>query len=50
MERFRAVMSFQQVDRLPTWEWAMWWDKTLTRWRGEGLPLRLGDDVFAIHE
>lgn len=50
VERFRAVMSFQQVDRLPKWEWAMWWDKTLARWRTEGLPLRLGDDVFAIHE
>jgi hypothetical protein len=43
-------MGFQPVDRLPKWEWAMWWDKTLTRWRGEGLPDRLGDDVFAIHE
>ncbi len=28
----------------------MWWDKTLARWRSEGLPGRLGDDVFAIHE
>jgi len=49
VERFRAVMAFQPVDRLPKWEWAMWWDKTLARWRGEGLPDRLGDDVFAIH-
>ena len=29
VERFRAVMSGQPVDRLPMWEWAMWWDKTL---------------------
>src|SRR5512147_1258648 len=43
-------MTFQPVDRLPRWEWAMWWDKTLTRWRGEGLSDELGDDVFAIHE
>ncbi len=43
-------MAFQPVDRLPKWEWAMWWDKTLARWRDEGLPDRLGDDVFAIHE
>jgi hypothetical protein len=50
VERFRAVMGFQPVDRLPIWEWAMWWDQTLARWRGEGLPERLGDDVFAIHE
>ena len=26
VERFRAVMNFQPVDRLPAWEWAMWWD------------------------
>ncbi len=50
VERFRAVMAFQPVDRVPKWEWAMWWDKTLARWRGEGLPEELGDDVFAIHD
>jgi hypothetical protein len=50
VERFRALMNYQPVDRIPKWEWAMWWDKTLARWRNEGLPQRLGDDVFAIHE
>ncbi len=34
VERFRAVMNFQPVDRLPRWEWAMWWDKTI----GAGTP------------
>ena len=29
VERFRAVMNFQPVDRLPRWEWAMWWDETI---------------------
>lgn len=38
VERFRAVMNFQPVDRLPMWEWAMWWDETIARWHGEGLP------------
>jgi hypothetical protein len=38
VERFRAVMDFQPVDRLPRWEWAMWWDETIARWHGEGLP------------
>ena len=33
-------MNFQPVDRLPRWEWAMWWDKTIERWRKEGLPAR----------
>jgi len=36
-QRFRAVMGFQPVDRLPRIEWATWWDQTLRRWQGEGL-------------
>ena len=49
VERFRAVMNRQPVDRLPQWEWAMWWDKTIDRWHGEGLPQEL-TDIFEIHE
>jgi hypothetical protein len=49
VERFRAVMNFQEVDRLPMWEWAMWWDLTLDRWRGEGLPADR-TTVFDIHD
>jgi len=49
VERFRAVMNFQPVDRLPVWEWAMWWDKTIERWHGEGLPAGK-QSVFDIHE
>jgi hypothetical protein len=49
VERFRAVMNFQPVDRLPMWEWAMWWDKTIDRWHGEGLPREL-TGVFEIAE
>jgi len=49
VERFRAVMDFQPVDRLPRWEWAMWWDKTIERWHGEGLPQNL-TGVFEIHD
>jgi hypothetical protein len=40
VERFRAVMDFQAVDRLPRWEWAMWWNETIARWHREGLPER----------
>jgi hypothetical protein len=43
------VMNFQPVDRLPKWEWAMWWDKTIERWHGEGLPAGK-TSVFDIHE
>ena len=49
VERFRAVMNFEPVDRLPRWEWAMWWDQTIARWHGEGLPRELAfHDVFGI--
>ena len=51
VERFRAVMKFQPVDRLPLWEWAMWWDQTIDRWHQEGLPAGLDfSDVFGISE
>ncbi len=46
-ERFRRVMSFQPVDRLPIIEWATWWDQTVNRWHREGLPPDL-TDAFAI--
>lgn len=49
VERFRALMNFRPVDRLPRWEWAMWWDKTIERWHGEGLPKDV-TDVFEIHD
>ena len=42
-ERFHAVMNFQPFDRLPILEWAGWWDKTIERWHGEGLPATLTD-------
>lgn len=49
VERFRAVMNFQPVDRLPRWEWAMWWDETVARWHNEGLPQSLASSqVFKI--
>lgn len=49
VERFRAVMNFQSVDRLPRWEWAMWWDETIARWHQEGLPQHLAfSQVFDI--
>lgn len=48
VERFRAVMDFQRVDRLPCIEWAHWWNRTIDRWHAEGLPAEL-TDVFDIH-
>lgn len=52
VERFRALASFKPIDRLPRWEWAMWWDETVARWKNEGLPQHFGltDSVFDIHE
>ena len=43
IERFHAVMNFQPFDRLPILEWAGWWDLTIDRWHGEGLPAELTD-------
>jgi hypothetical protein len=51
VERFRAVMNFQPADRLPRWEWAMWWDETIMRWHREGLPRSFqAGQVFEISE
>lgn len=45
--RFLKVMSGQvPADRLPLMEWATWWDKTIYRWRNEGLDPNL--DWIAI--
>jgi hypothetical protein len=49
VERFRALMNFQPVDRYPIWEWAMWWDQTISRWHQEGLPPSMDfSQVFEI--
>jgi len=48
-ERFHAIMTFQPFDRLPLLEWATWWDKTIERWHGEGLPADV-TDRYAICE
>lgn len=38
-ERFLKVLNFEKLDdRLPMVEWAAWWDKTMDRWKTEGLP------------
>lgn len=34
----KVLHGERPTDRLPTLEWAWWWDKTLERWEGEGLP------------
>ncbi|OGV40360.1 MAG: hypothetical protein A2X48_23670 [Lentisphaerae bacterium GWF2_49_21] len=48
-ERFKAVMNFQPVDRLPAMEWICWWDKTIERWRSEGLPSGLSREDTLRH-
>ena len=41
-ERFRAVLRLERPEgRLPMIEWAPWWDKTIDRWKREGLPADL---------
>jgi len=41
--RFLNTLHFRPVDRLPMIEWAGWWDKTIHRWKQEGLPNDLAD-------
>jgi len=48
-ERFQAVMNFEPVDELPAMEWICWWDKTIERWLGEGLPKGLGREDLLRH-
>lgn len=35
---FRRTLQFEKCERLPLVEWAAWWDKTVERWKGEGMP------------
>ena len=37
---FTAALQIprESAPRLPRVEWAAWWDKTIQRWEGEGLP------------
>lgn len=45
VNRFKKALAFEKVDRLPVIEWAPWWDKTIERWRREGLPDSLSDGI-----
>lgn len=38
-ERYRKVLNFEPVDRLPMMEWAPWWSETIDRWKSEGLTI-----------
>jgi len=49
VERFRRLMAFEPVDRLPMIEWAGWWNLTVDRWHTEGLPQEM-TDAAAIRE
>lgn len=37
-ERFCNFLNGKEVDRVPVIEWAPWWNLTVERWLGEGLP------------
>ncbi|MDR2135525.1 MAG: hypothetical protein LBO76_02815 [Treponema sp.] len=41
-ERLSAILNGRMPDdRLPMIEWAAWWDKTMDRWKQEGMPAGL---------
>jgi uroporphyrinogen decarboxylase len=43
-ERFRRVMSFQPVDRVPNWEFGVW-PQTVDRWLQEGMPCDIPESL-----
>lgn len=45
-ERFRRVMHYQKVDRIPFFEFG-YWDTTLSRWHAEGLPREVDNEAKA---
>ena len=47
VERYRAALRGETVDRLPMIEWAGYMTETLERWRGEGLPPETEDENVA---
>ncbi len=47
-ERYCNALDGKPVDRLPTMEWATWWDKTIQRWESEGVPTGL--DRVGLYE
>jgi len=49
VERFRAALVGEPVDRLPMTEWAPWWQETLDRWYTEGLPPGMPREDVAAH-
>ncbi len=42
-ERFRRVLHYQKVDRIPFFEFG-YWDTTLPRWHDEGLPKEIDNE------
>jgi len=48
--RFLDVLNFRKpTDRLPMVEWAAWWDQTIERWEGEGLPQAMSLEESLSH-
>lgn len=43
-ERFKRYLAGEPVDRCPAIEWAPWWNQTVNRWKGEGLPAEANTD------
>lgn len=52
-QRFQACMRFEDIDRVPLWEWGPW-GSTLRRWQREGLgagnaPPQLAECEAKVH-
>ena len=44
-KNFNAILDFKKAEKMPVIEWAGWWDKTVTRWRADGLPIDINTNL-----
>ena len=44
-KNFNAILNFQKAEKMPIIEWATWWDKTIARWKADGLPTDINTNI-----
>ena len=49
LERFRACMAYESVDRAPFWDWGGW-PETIERWKTEGYDPKRDNPTAAVDQ
>ncbi len=49
-ERFAGIIHGRPVDKFPVIEWAPWWDKTVDRWKTDGLNMEAAVTVESLQD